>query len=626
MNALRGAVAAAALLALASGAATADPAWQPIASPSTPREAFVLAAGPSGVYAIGGGGCRPGCGTTSVERYDPASGTWQPRAPLPDARVGAAGVETPDGRVWVLGGYSDGCSCTTADVEVYDPNTDSWAPGPALPAAREFAGATADEGGAIYVVGGTDASGQTLDSVVELYPPHGAWIGRKPLPERLAGLGVTTIQHGDVITIGGYTDSPTGRTYSPHVYLYEPASDEWSSAPSLPAGRGNLAAVATAGDHVLAIGGFVVGGGPASTSVEVLLPGAFAWQPGPTLGTPRAALGAGLAPDGFVYAVGGYTGSGIAGAERLDVRNAPDTTPPTAPTDLAADAATVAVRLSWTASHDDVGVTGYDIARSGTTLATGVAATSFVDTSATPGSDVVYSVRARDAAGNLSTPATLAVHVPQAEATTGKATDVGETAATLTGIVVPHGLSGTWRFEWGRNGTFGRATAAQPLPAGAGPEAVAATLNLLRPATRFSYRLAITTGAGTVLGRTATFTTRRDTIPPLVVLRNDGCRRTHCTGPVGAWRTLRIRVADEASPIAVVRLRLLRHVHGHCLALTRHGFRRASCAGGPWLSLPTHRDLLVRLHGLTAGSYTLTLEARDAAGNWQRVTRSLQLW
>jgi hypothetical protein len=285
------------------------------------------------------------------------------------------------------------------------------------------------------------------------------------------------------------------------------------------------------------------------------------------------------------------------------------------------------VRLSWTASHDDVGVSGYDIARSGTSLAVGVTTTSFVDTSATPGSDVVYSVRARDAAGNLSSPATLAVHVPQAEAETGQATEVDETDATLNGAVLPHGLTGTWRFEWGPNGTFGRATAPLPLAAGSGPQAVAALLSLLPPATRFSYRLVVTTSAGTIVrGLAAMFTTERDTVPPLVVLRNDGCRGTRCTAPVRAWRTLRVRLSDEASPIALARLRLLRHVHGHCLVLTRSGFRRASCAGGPWLSLPTQRDLAVRLSGLTAGRYTLTLEARDAAGNWQRVARTLLLW
>src|ERR1700719_2620511 len=42
----------------------------------------------------------------------------------------------------------------------------------------------------------------------------------------------------------------------------------------------------------------------------------------------------------------------------------PDTTPPTAPTNLAATAASSSqINLSWTASTDNVGVTGYKVER-----------------------------------------------------------------------------------------------------------------------------------------------------------------------------------------------------------------------------------------------------------------------
>ena len=87
----------------------------------------------------------------------------------------------------------------------------------------------------------------------------------------------------------------------------------------------------------------------------------------------------------------------------------PDTTPPTAPSGLTATAASsTQINLAWTASTDNVGVTGYLVERcqgSGcTTFAqiTSVTTTSFSDTGLTSATSYSYRVRATDAAGNLS--------------------------------------------------------------------------------------------------------------------------------------------------------------------------------------------------------------------------------
>jgi fibronectin type 3 domain-containing protein len=80
-----------------------------------------------------------------------------------------------------------------------------------------------------------------------------------------------------------------------------------------------------------------------------------------------------------------------------------DTSPPTAPTALSAAAASPSyVDLSWTAAADDVGVDGYDVYRDGSMIASVSAVTSYRDASVTSPSDVVYTVKARDAAGNRS--------------------------------------------------------------------------------------------------------------------------------------------------------------------------------------------------------------------------------
>ena len=100
------------------------------------------------------------------------------------------------------------------------------------------------------------------------------------------------------------------------------------------------------------------------------------------------------------------TYSNIAGA----TTPTPDTTPPSQPGTLSAAAVTQSeVDLSWGASTDDVGVTGYLVERcqgTGCTNFTKIATpvdTSYKDTSVSPSTSYSYRVRATDAAGNLST-------------------------------------------------------------------------------------------------------------------------------------------------------------------------------------------------------------------------------
>ncbi|GAA4187643.1 ricin-type beta-trefoil lectin domain protein [Streptosporangium oxazolinicum] len=79
-----------------------------------------------------------------------------------------------------------------------------------------------------------------------------------------------------------------------------------------------------------------------------------------------------------------------------------DTSPPTAPTNLQASQTTASsTRLSWGASSDNVGVSGYVIFRNGAQVGTS-ATTTFTDSGLSAQTTYSYTVRARDAAGNLS--------------------------------------------------------------------------------------------------------------------------------------------------------------------------------------------------------------------------------
>ena len=80
-----------------------------------------------------------------------------------------------------------------------------------------------------------------------------------------------------------------------------------------------------------------------------------------------------------------------------------DTTPPSKPTNLTATATdSNMVALTWKASTDNVGVTGYDIYRDGFLLTTVPPVTSYDDNTVLPDTTYSYRIRARDAAGKVS--------------------------------------------------------------------------------------------------------------------------------------------------------------------------------------------------------------------------------
>ncbi|WP_329125166.1 endo-1,4-beta-xylanase [Streptomyces sp. NBC_01465] len=98
-------------------------------------------------------------------------------------------------------------------------------------------------------------------------------------------------------------------------------------------------------------------------------------QPKPVLDVVRTALGA--------------TGSG-------------DTTAPSVPAGLTVTGtSSSSVSLSWTASTDSVGVTGYDIFRGGTQVGSSTG-TSFTNSGLSASTSYSFTVRAKDAAGNVS--------------------------------------------------------------------------------------------------------------------------------------------------------------------------------------------------------------------------------
>ncbi|WP_308167385.1 carbohydrate binding domain-containing protein [Catellatospora tritici] len=83
----------------------------------------------------------------------------------------------------------------------------------------------------------------------------------------------------------------------------------------------------------------------------------------------------------------------------------PDTTAPSRPTDLTATANMLSIALAWTGATDDRGVTGYQVTRTGGAAGSVVftsTGNAFTDTALAATTTYSYTVKAMDAAGNLS--------------------------------------------------------------------------------------------------------------------------------------------------------------------------------------------------------------------------------
>jgi len=135
-----------------------------------------------------------------------------------------------------------------------------------------------------------------------------------------------------------------------------------------------------------------------------------------------------------------------------------------------------------------------------------------------------------------SAAATLTVLGPPPSVSTGGASAVTSTTATLNGVVGPNGRSTSYWFQYGTSGAYGAQTPLTSAGSDSSTHAVSAVLSGL-PATTYHVRLIATNGYSTQYGGDATFTTlplppTRTASPHVTGVAVVGARLTVSTG---AW-------------------------------------------------------------------------------------------
>jgi len=263
--------------------------------------------------------------------------------------------------------------------------------------------------------------------------------------------------------------------------------------------------------------------------------------------------------------------------------SAADTTLPTTPTGLTAAAAgSTGANLSWSASTDNVGVTGYIIRRNGVQVAT-PAATSYADAGLSAATTYSYTVAARDAAGNIS-PNSTSVSVTTASAadTTPPTTPTGLTAAAAGST----GANLSWSASTDNVGVTGYIVRRNGVQV-ATPATTTYADTGLSDATTYSYTVAARDAAGNISpNSTSVSITTADTTPP--------SRPTGLTGAAAGSTGANLSWSASTDNVGVT---------GYIVR--RNGVQVATPA------TTSYADT-----GLSAATtYSYTVAARDAAGN-----------
>jgi N-acetylneuraminic acid mutarotase len=260
-----------------------------------------------------------------------AQGSWTPVGSMPVARINAAVVTASDGRVYAIGGSYGNISDNIRvlnHVDVYDPETDNWRAVCPMPTARGGIAAALGPDGLIYVFGGYAMCDICPTDTVEAYDPTtDTWTTKTPMPTARYHLAAATGVDGRIYVIGGALPPNPDPIALDTVEAYDPVTDSWSTAASMPTARYVLAAVTPEGDSshlIYAIAGAVYPYPHPLDTVEAYDPVTNSWTTKASLMTARYAPAAAVGPDGrSIYVFGGMTSelNPIASVERYDLTN-----------------------------------------------------------------------------------------------------------------------------------------------------------------------------------------------------------------------------------------------------------------------------------------------------------------
>jgi N-acetylneuraminic acid mutarotase len=240
--------------------------------------------------------------------YDPPTDTWTTKTPMPTVRIGFA-IATYQNMIYVFGGCSGfnqvsgyPINCTGAN-EVYNPATDSWENRAPMPTARAELQAN-EVNGKIYLIGGTLPSGNVSNATEVYSSSSDSWSTTAPIPTAV-GLYASAVVDNKIYIEGGGQSGPSIGDLN---QIYNPETNVWTLGEPLPAPLAVWAAAGATSGVFAPSRLYVIGGttdGINGTNInQIYDPQANRWTTGASMTTPRGALAVTVAND-TLYAIGG---------------------------------------------------------------------------------------------------------------------------------------------------------------------------------------------------------------------------------------------------------------------------------------------------------------------------------
>jgi hypothetical protein len=251
-------------------------------------------------------------GPNEAVLYSPVPDTWTAPGPMPTAVTPGDATATllQDGRVLIVGGIED--VIVLSSVALYDPTTKTWSAAASLPEPRTLHAAALLANGQVLIVGGQTDSTSPVPLHAELYDPAAnTWTdaGAMIAPSVLST--ATRLANGKVFVVDG---DALGTTE-----IYDPTSKSWTAGPKSanPHQLGTTATLLPDG-RVLVVGGIAqTGANPTLSFPEIYDPIGGAWSSAGTMANNRVSHTATLLPSGNVLVAGGTGPSGPLSAAEL---------------------------------------------------------------------------------------------------------------------------------------------------------------------------------------------------------------------------------------------------------------------------------------------------------------------